>query len=325
MFSRNSMLAAAALAAALLAACGGGSNSTPPQPQQSFAPQPVTWTVQAGVSSQQEAYQGLEFYPNAITIDTGDTITWKFPAGEPHTVTLLGPKATPPPPNDPSAAAPAGGSTYDGSTYTSSGFMLGGQSYSLTFTKPGTYTVYCLIHGGMEQTITVQNAGTLYPASQQTYDSKASSAEQNDLQIATNSLAQFPYTPGGTHIAAGLSAGLDTANPPPQSTVVRFLDGTSLNSTTTTVSVGTTVTWTNLSSNFPHTVTFGVVGQPFPTMNPFSPPSGPSTYDGTQLVNSGPMMPGQSFSLTFTKAGTYEYHCIFHDDTENMVGTIVVQ
>ncbi|HEY9180178.1 MAG TPA: plastocyanin/azurin family copper-binding protein [Candidatus Baltobacteraceae bacterium] len=321
MFVRISRIAAASLAAALLAACGGGGTTQVSPPQQ----QPQTWKVQAGVSSQSEAYQGLQFYPSAITIDAGDTVTWSFPAGEPHTVTLLGPRSSPPPPNDPSVPAPAGGSTYDGSTYTSSGFLLLGKTYSLTFTKAGVYKVYCLIHGGMEQTITVQYAGTPYPATQSTIDSQATAAEQSDLQVAANTPAQFPYTAGGPHIAEGMSFGLNTANPPPTSSVMRFLDGGSVTNTTTTVPVGTTVTWTNLSSNMPHTVTFGVAGQAFPTMNPFSPPSGPTSYDGTQVVNSGPMMPGQSFSLTFTKAGTYTYHCLFHDDTENMIGTIVVQ
>jgi plastocyanin len=209
--------------------------------------------------------------------------------------------------------------------YTSSGFVLGGHTYSLTFPKPGTYKVYCLIHGGMVQTIAVQNAGAPYPQTQAQLDASASSAEQNDLQIATTAVTQFPFTPGGAHIAAGISNGLAGANPPPMSSVVRFLNGPSLTATSATVAVGTTVTWTNLSSNFPHTVTLGVAGQAFPQMNPFSPPSGPASYDGTQMVNSGVLMPGQSFSLTFTKAGTYTYHCLFHDDTENMVGTIVVQ
>lgn len=321
MFKRLPFLAVAAIATGFLTACNGGGSSVNPPP----APQPQTWQVQAGVSSQSEALQGLQFYPNAMTINAGDTVTWSFPAGEPHTVTLLGPKASPPPPNDPSVPAPAGGTTYDGSTYTSSGFLLGGKTYSLTFTKPGVYKVYCLIHGGMEQTITVQSAGSSYPATQTTLNSQATAAEQSDLQLATSAPSQFPYTAGGTHIAAGISAGLNTANPPPSSSVMRFLDGSSLTDTTTTVAVGTTVTWTNLSSNMPHTVTLGAVGQPFPQMAPFSPPSGPTTYDGSQVVNSGVLMPGQSFSLTFTKAGTYEYHCLFHDDTENMIGTVVVQ
>jgi plastocyanin len=59
-------------------------------------------------------------------------------------------------------------------------------------------------------------------------------------------------------------------------------------------------------------------------LDPFSPPSGGNTYNGTTLVNSGVMNPGSSFALKFTTAGTYTVHCIFHDDTENMIGTVVV-
>src|SRR5579884_940449 len=310
-----------ALAAAFvlgLVACGQNTTSPPP-------PQPQTWHLQAGVSSQQEAFQGLAFYPSGITIDAGDTITWSFPAGEPHTVTFLGPRSSPPPPTDPSVSQPAGGTTYDGSTYTSSGFLLLGKTYSLTFPKPGVYTYYCLIHGGMIGSVTVQNAGSLYPQSQSSLDAQAAASEQNDLQIASNSVLQFPYANGGTHLAAGISAGLASANPPPSSSVMRFLDGPSVTSTSVTIPAGTTLTWTNISSNMPHTVTFGIVGQPFPQMNPFSPPSGPSTYNGTQLVNSGPLMPGQSFSLTFSTPGTYTFFCNDKDNTENMIGTVVVQ
>ncbi|MDQ6826947.1 MAG: hypothetical protein M3Z14_07100, partial [Candidatus Eremiobacteraeota bacterium] len=104
--------------------CGGGS-STPPT-------SPVGWSLIAGSSAQQEALQGLQFYPNSITINAGDTITWTFPTGEPHTVTFLGPRPSPPPPTDPTAPMPAGGTTYDGSTYTSSGFVLLGKTYALT-------------------------------------------------------------------------------------------------------------------------------------------------------------------------------------------------
>lgn len=91
-----------------------------------------------------------------------------------------------------------------------------------------------------------------------------------------------------------------------------------------TIDAGDSVTW-QYPAGEPHTVTFAPVGAPFPTMDPFSPPSGGSSYDGSALVNSGPLFGGQSFSLTFTKAGTYTYHCLFHDDTENMIGTVVVQ
>jgi plastocyanin len=323
MFPRISAAAAAAIAATslLLAGCGTGSNNsvTPPK-----ITGPLNWAVQAGGSDQNEALQSLQFYPATITIDAGDSITWKYPAGEPHTVTFLGPQAAPPPPTDPSAPAPAGGNTYDGSTYTSSGFMLLGQSYTLTFTKPGTYTYYCLIHGEMVGKVVVQAAGTSYPSIVGSIIEQIPNAVAGDLKAASDSVAQFPYAPGGPHLAAGIAPGLG-APPLTNASVVRFLDGDTLSSTSVTVAAGTTVTWTNLDTNLPHTVTFAPVGAAFPQMNPFSPPSGGNTYDGTTLVNSGPLFAGQSFSLTLTKPGTYTYHCLFHDDTEGMIGTVVVQ
>lgn len=142
------------IAAMLISGCGGSSNPAAP-----LGPQ--TWQLVAGASAQQEALQSLTFYQNSLTIDAGDSVTWTFPTGEPHTVTFLGPRPTPPPPTDPSASLPAGGATYDGTTYTSSGFVLLGKMYSLRFPTPGTYTYYCLLHGpsGMTGTIVVPNRG----------------------------------------------------------------------------------------------------------------------------------------------------------------------
>lgn len=277
-------------------------------------------------SDQQEALQSLKFYQNSLTIDAGDTVRWAFPTGEPHTVTFLGPRPAPPPPTDPSVRQPAGGSTYDGTTYTSSGFVLLGNTYSLKFPTPGTYRYYCLLHGpsGMMGTIVVQNAGAPYPTAQSALANAVLTQTQSDLTQALGAVAQFPYASDGPHVAAGLAPGLNVGMPSPL-TILRFLNGGDLSKTTVTVAAGSTVQWTNLSNNAPHTVTFAPVGQPFPTLNPFSPPSGGNTYDGTTLVNSGVLFPGKSFSLTFTKAGTFTYHCIFHDDTEHMIGTVVVQ
>jgi plastocyanin len=45
------------------------------------------------------------------------------------------------------AALPTRGHTYNGTGFANSGFLYGkGKSWSLTFTKPGTFTYYCLIH-----------------------------------------------------------------------------------------------------------------------------------------------------------------------------------
>jgi plastocyanin len=66
-----------------------------------------------------------------------------------------------------------------------------------------------------------------------------------------------------------------------------------------TVSVGTTVTWTNEDS-VPHTVTVT---------------SGPVKFD------SGLLQKGQSWSYTFRTAGSYSYYCSVHPD---MTGSVAV-
>lgn len=320
-FSLLSVIAAAAL----LSACG----SNPP-PRSTIQPPagPLgsqNWTVSAGASTSADAVQALQFYPANLTIDAGDTVTWTSPTAEVHTVTLLGAGQTsPPPPTDPSIATPAGGNSYDGSTYTSSGFIAGGQTYTLTFTKPGSYKVYSLPQQPEAVlTITVQTAGSAYPTSAAAYQQQAQAAESADLAAGTSAIALFPYTNGGTHLAAGIAPGL-ASGPPSNATVLRFLDANTLSSAPLTVSVGTTVTWTNQSNNEPHDVVFPAAGAtPPPTLSPFAPASGGTTYDGSTLVDSGVLMPGQSFSLTFTQAGTYTYYCLFHDDA-GMVGTVTV-
>jgi plastocyanin len=65
-----------------------------------------------------------------------------------------------------------------------------------------------------------------------------------------------------------------------------------------TIAVGDTVTWTNTQSGVTHTVT---------------------ADDGS--FDSGRLPSGQSFSMTFTHAGTIPYHCNIHP---SMHGTIVV-
>ena len=68
---------------------------------------------------------------------------------------------------------------------------------------------------------------------------------------------------------------------------------------TLTINVGDTVTWTNMDTA-PHTVTVT---------------SGPVKF------NSGNLSKGESFSYTFTTAGTYSYYCAVHPD---MVAKVVV-
>ncbi|MGF7228433.1 MAG: cupredoxin domain-containing protein [Candidatus Saccharibacteria bacterium] len=67
-----------------------------------------------------------------------------------------------------------------------------------------------------------------------------------------------------------------------------------------TVKVGTKVTWTNKDSTS-HTVT--------------------ADSGAADAFDSGTLATGQSYSHTFSKAGTFAYHCTFHSD---MHGTVTV-
>jgi plastocyanin len=122
--------------------------------------------------------------------------------------------------------------------------------------------------------------------------------------------------PDGFEVGAGV-------NDPEDSTiaVLQFLPAK------VAVEVGTDVTW-DWNGAEPHSVTFLAPGQEIP--NPEedtslfgpTPPTGP--YDGTTLVNSGlqPLGPtAEPMTVTFAKAGTYEYHCVIHP---NMVGEVEV-
>lgn len=307
-------LAGLAISVALVAGCSA-TGSSPLQPR------PQTWMVNAGGSEQSEAIQALDFYPNTITIHAGDTITWSNPTSIPHMIAI--PQAGQSPPPGPPNPAPVGGRLFDNSAYISSGFLLKSKTYSVKFTVPGTYAYYCMVHPPeMTSTVVVLPASMPLPMSAAQYAAQSATALAADLQAGVASLQLFPYAPGGTHLAAGIAPGL----PGPthsQSTVLRFLDDTTTNGNIT-IPVGTTLTWTNESNNVPHTVTFPILGQQ-PSGPPDQPPAGGSTYDGTVFTNSGVMIPTTTYSLTFTKAGTYTYYCLFHDGPTGMIGTVTVQ
>jgi plastocyanin len=67
-----------------------------------------------------------------------------------------------------------------------------------------------------------------------------------------------------------------------------------------TVKQGTTVTWTN-QDGVAHTIV--------------------SDAGAPEAISSGPVSQGGSFSFTFTKPGTYPYHCSIHP---SMTGSVIV-
>ncbi|HET9343864.1 MAG TPA: plastocyanin/azurin family copper-binding protein [Candidatus Eremiobacteraceae bacterium] len=298
----------------------GGPGPALMQPGKSLNPNTgQNWQVAVGANLHDQAFQALNFFSNSITIDQGDTITWTV-GGNEHTVTFFGKRTQPFIP----ITKRYGGDTYDGNIYTSSGILFPGQQYTLKFTKPGTYPYECLFHDPeMAGVVIVQNKGAVYPHTQSYYDQQGAISSRHELDAAIGSLDQFPFAHGGTTLAAGIAPGL-ASGPPVNPTVLRFLD-TDVIHDSVTIPVGTTLTWVNESNNEPHTITVPRPGHtPPPDKNPFAPPSGGNTYDGSHLVNSGPLFPGQSFSLKFTVKGTFTYYCLVHDAL-GMLATVTVK
>ena len=78
------------------------------------------------------------------------------------------------------------------------------------------------------------------------------------------------------------------------------IDNFSFGPATLTVSVGTTLTWTN-RDDIPHTVV---------------------STDDSKTFKSKPLDTDDKFSFTFSKAGTYAYFCSIHP---KMTGKVIVQ
>lgn len=74
----------------------------------------------------------FRFQPVKLEVPAGATVTWTNHDEEPHTVTSPGGK------------------------FKGSSAMDTGDSYSVVFTKPGTYTYFCAVHPFMTATIVVK-------------------------------------------------------------------------------------------------------------------------------------------------------------------------
>ena len=200
----------------------------------------------------------FSYGPKEATIPAGTTVTWVNQGNERHTINSVE--------RNGSSGHGSGNGKID------SDDLKPGQSYSLRFDAPGTYSYICKRHRE-------QMAGTI------TVVAPSSSPTPVATPTATPPPAGPPAPPAATPPAP------PTATPPaPPPTPVGatvtmgndFFSPASLG-----VRAGTTVTWTNKGST--HTVT-----------------------SNTGVWDSGTMRAGQSFSFTFQNPGTYAYNCIFH-------------
>lgn len=288
-------------------------------------PTPQTWTVLVGSQTPNMAVQGQRFLPGDVTIDAGDSVTWKANSQEIHTVTFIdggAPQPTLPPlnPTDAQQITRQGTDTMDGTSYYNSGLLTTGpdagplkpvpvfQSYTLTFPDAGTFSYYCLVHGVMMRGIVhVQPAGTAYPVSQAQLDAE-SALTAAAINLDGRALLDKLAASSSRHrVFMGADDGL--------AMVMRFVHRKVV------IHKGDRVRFLNtMSMGAPHTVTFGDVPQGAAI---FAPSGNPTNYRGGNL-NSGVMPPGSRVDITFNKVGRFHYVCALHMDM-GMKGVVVVK
>lgn len=87
------------------------------------------------------------------------------------------------------------------------------------------------------------------------------------------------------------------------------------------IHAGDSVTWT-FNSDEIHTVSFLVVGQPFPPF-PVGCPGfsfGVASFDGSTCVTTPPTVKGQpNFTVSFPSAGNYKVQCLVHNTMNGVV------
>jgi uncharacterized repeat protein (TIGR01451 family) len=307
-----------------------------------------TWTVRVGGGTRDADL--LDFFPDTLRIQVGDTVTWTWEVGAPHTVTFAPDGKFPP--LESAAPGPAGGrmftpqaffptppvAGFDGTTFVNSGFIQRGpqdgpKTFRLTFTRPGTYTYQCLLHPFMRGQIIVVDPGTPVPGPEvQTREGEEDRAEHL-ASIPPFVLKETVQQRGRT--ASGQVWTIAAGTGPAEMSVNRFLPGV------LTIDAGDTVVWEARHPTEPHTITF-LAGEMPPAMvipqpKPQGPPLlllnprfwGPSTpprpegipYDGRGFLNSGIIAPGTSstYAVTFTQPGSYPYVCLLHPGMHGII------
>ncbi len=117
--------------------------------------------AQSGNTVVVEAADGNVFRPTTITINVGDTVTWRNTDDVPHT------------------------STQDDGVW-DSGTLNPGEEFSFTFEEAGTYSYFCEFHPGMVGTVVVEEAQDEEPTPtatpEPTEDTDTGGTDQGDQQ-----------------------------------------------------------------------------------------------------------------------------------------------
>lgn len=277
----------------------------------------ATYAVTAGFGDRGGAAN--IYAPQVIEIYVGDTVTWTIGGElEPHTVSfgpqslldklaaaILAPvsqKAGPPLiAFDSRVALPTMGTTYGGTGYANSGVMAGkGKRWSLTFTAPGTFHYYCLIHyipGQPAQSMGGEVIVQPRPATSHHYFVSMGAAHDRVTNVSDS------FNPRALTIHAG--------------------DSVTWIGAFHTVTFGSEAALHAVEEHFVLPVP-QKAGPPLITINPRAAlPAGGPTYTGSGWVNSGFLTPKggapAQYTLTFPKAGTYGYDCLVHPGMDGVI------
>jgi plastocyanin len=281
-----------------------------------------TWQVSVGKETASTSIDSM--FPKVVYIHEGDKVVFANGAKfTPHTVTFLAGNA-PLSPQDPAHAVASvpSGSSWDGTTLLNSGILPPGVGkYEVTFTKSGAYAYYCVLHPMMTGTVVVIPKGQPIPSKVE--QAAATKAQEQDILVQAemmhgNMAPQYTKNTDGT-----LTYQVGMGTPNSSFSHNRMMPDLAV------VAEGDSVQWTNSSPYEPHFVTFNKPKDlnfftPAMDFNPvFMAPAGKKSFDGTGFTNSGMIMSSQSYTLKFTKAGTYAYECYLHSGSK-MTGTVVV-
>ncbi|HZQ35459.1 MAG TPA: hypothetical protein VFD32_05965, partial [Dehalococcoidia bacterium] len=305
---------------ALISAAGASSQLGAPHARAA-----QTWSVQVGADlplgpGPGGPVSGNWFFPNVVTISSGDTVSWTFPSANPHgvafdnghtpTVADQGFKPLPSGEIDLTAGllpvpGPNPPTVFDPAAQLSSGVPTDPpdqrQPFTLTFSTPGVWSYECPVHGSqMSGLVIVQPSGS---ALSETPDQEKARG-QADLAAGMAALEGPPPSPvpplalpGGSSLTA-VTAGAQVAR---GISVLQFLPGD------ITVNRGDTIVFTGADPSEIHTVTLTSGAEPPPFLDIRPQPAGPpqivfpamvaqpvggNTYDGTGYLNSGLLFPG---------------------------------
>jgi plastocyanin len=287
---------------------------------------PAELKLRAGINDPKDPNIAvLEFLPEKISVVTGEKVTWLIDGPESHSVTFVAPGSpVPSTETDPTLFLPSGTPTdYDGSTTVNSGLLplatqTTGASFSMTFSKAGDYTYYCVLHPNMTGTVTVGADDINTQA-----EVNAAARKERNKFLAEGRAAKkklLSAKPRSTKNSDGstnwvLQMGASTAH----TDVLAFAP------TPAKVKAGDSVTFVN-NSKAPHTASFGGslvpqspiapdVQQPQPGASPQTLTSGVYLNTGWLPPNAGttgPPLAERRYTYAVPDPGRYEYVCVLH-------------